>query len=74
MADDITVNYRDKYSAQQQIIKDNYAVFEVTYNGTDNDDYVVILGNGTGPHQFFVPLWAIKKITIRSEKQISLTK
>ena len=29
-----------KYSAQQQVIKDNYAIFEVPYNGTDNNDYV----------------------------------
>ena len=29
-----------KYSTLQQIIKDNYAIFEVLYNGTDNNDYV----------------------------------
>ena len=38
--DGLSVNYKQKYSAQQQIIKDNYAIFEVPYNGTDNNDYV----------------------------------
>ena len=33
-------DYKQKYSAQQQVIKDNYAIFEVPYNGTDNNDYV----------------------------------
>ena len=36
----LSVNYKQKYSAQQQVIKDNYAIFEVPYNGTDNNDYV----------------------------------
>ena len=38
--DGLSVNYKQKYSAQQQVIKDNYAIFEVPYNGTDNNDYV----------------------------------
>ena len=38
--DGLSVNYKQKYSAQQQAIKDNYAIFEVPYNGTDNNDYV----------------------------------
>ena len=38
--DGLSVNYKQKYSAQQQVIKDNYAIFEVSYNGTDNNDYV----------------------------------
>ncbi len=38
--DGFSVNYKQKYSAQQQVIKDNYAIFEVPYNGTDNNDYV----------------------------------
>ena len=38
--DGLSVNYKQKYSAQQRVIKDNYAIFEVPYNGTDNNDYV----------------------------------
>ena len=38
--DGFSVNYKQKYSAQQQVIKDNYTIFEVPYNGTDNNDYV----------------------------------
>ena len=38
--DGLSVNYKQKYSAQQQVIKDNYAIFEVPYNGTDNNNYV----------------------------------
>ena len=38
--DGLSINYKQKYSAQQQVIKDNYAIFEVPYNGTDNNDYV----------------------------------
>ena len=38
--DGLSLNYKQKYSAQQQVIKDNYAIFEVPYNGTDNNDYV----------------------------------
>ena len=38
--DGLSVNCKQKYSAQQQVIKDNYAIFEVPYNGTDNNDYV----------------------------------
>ena len=38
--DGLSVNYKQKYSAQQQVIKDNYAIFEMPYNGTDNNDYV----------------------------------
>jgi hypothetical protein len=34
------VDYKAKYKASQQAIKDNYAAFEVPYYGTDNDDYV----------------------------------
>ena len=43
-ADAISVDYAGKYSAQQEAIKENYATFEVPYNGTDNNDYV----NGDG--------------------------
>lgn len=43
-ADAISVDYAGKYSAQQEVIKENYATFEVPYNGTDNNDYV----NGEG--------------------------
>ena len=38
--DGLSVNYKQKYSAQQQVIKDNHTIFEVPYNGTDNNDYV----------------------------------
>ena len=38
--DGLSVNYKQKYSAQQQVIKDNYVIFEVPCNGTDNNDYV----------------------------------
>ena len=39
-ADAITVDYKGKYASQQQVIKDNYATFNVPYNGEDNNDYV----------------------------------
>ena len=39
-ADAVNVDYKGKYSAQQQVIKDNYATFNVPYNGEDNNDYV----------------------------------
>ena len=39
-ADAVTVDYKGKYSAQQQVIRDNYAMFNVPYNGEDNNDYV----------------------------------
>ncbi|MDR2948601.1 MAG: type IV secretion protein Rhs [Prevotella sp.] len=42
--DGAKVDYKSKYSASQQAIKDNYATFEVPYHGKDNDDYV----NGQG--------------------------
>ena len=37
--DGLSVNYKAKYAAQQQVIKDNYKIFDVPYNGTDNDNY-----------------------------------
>ena len=37
--DGLTVDYKSKYAAQQQVIKDNYKFFDVPYNGTDNDNY-----------------------------------
>ena len=43
-ADAISVDYAGKYLAQQETIKENYATFDVPYNGTDNNDYV----NGEG--------------------------
>ena len=43
-ADGLTVDYKTKYSRQQQSIKDNYKAFDQPYNGKDNDDYV----NGQG--------------------------
>ena len=39
-ADAVTVDYKGKYASQQQVIKDNYAAFDVPYNGEDNNDYV----------------------------------
>ncbi len=33
-------DYKTKYSALQQVIKDNYQLFKVDYYGVDNDDYV----------------------------------
>jgi len=38
-ADAINIDYKSKYSAQQQVIKGNYATFKVPYNGEDNNDY-----------------------------------
>ena len=38
--DGLSVDYKTKYAQQLQVIKDNYATFEVPYNGEDNDDYV----------------------------------
>ena len=43
-ADAVNVDYDVKYSQQLQTIKENYATFDVPYNGTDNNDYV----NGEG--------------------------
>ena len=43
-ADAVTVDYKGKYTSQQQVIKDNFATFNVPYNGEDNNDYV----NGEG--------------------------
>ena len=37
--DGLSVDYKAKYAAQQQVIKDNYRFFDVPYNGTDNDNY-----------------------------------
>lgn len=37
--DGLSVDYKAKYAAQQQVIKDNYKLFDVPYNGTDNDNY-----------------------------------
>lgn len=37
--DSLSIDYKSKYAAQQQIIKDNYKFFDVPYNGTDNDNY-----------------------------------
>ncbi|MFV0506788.1 MAG: RHS repeat domain-containing protein, partial [Bacteroidales bacterium] len=37
-------DYKSKYSALQQVIKDNYQLFEVDYYGVDNDDYVAGAG------------------------------
>ncbi|MFV0536236.1 MAG: RHS repeat domain-containing protein [Dysgonomonas sp.] len=42
--DGAKVDYKSKYGALQQTIKDRYAAFEVPYYGKDNDDYV----NGQG--------------------------
>ena len=38
--DGLSVDYKAKYAAQQQVIKDNYKFFDVPYNGEDNNDYV----------------------------------
>lgn len=37
--DGLSVDYKSKYAAQQQVIKDNYKFFDVPYNGSDNDNY-----------------------------------
>lgn len=37
--DGLSVDYKSKYAAQQQVIKDNYKFFDVPYNGTDNNNY-----------------------------------
>ena len=37
--DGLSVDYKAKYAAQQQVIRDNYKTFDVPYNGTDNDNY-----------------------------------
>ena len=37
--DGLSVDYKAKYAAQQQVIKDNYKFFDVPYNSTDNDNY-----------------------------------
>jgi len=37
--DGLSVDYKSKYAAQQQVIRDNYKFFDVPYNGTDNDNY-----------------------------------
>ena len=38
--DGLSVDYKQKYVQQLQVIKDNYATFTVPYNGEDNNDYV----------------------------------
>ena len=38
--DGLSVDYKEKYAEQLQVIKDNYATFAVPYNGEDNNDYV----------------------------------
>ena len=38
--DGLAVDYKQKYTQQLQVIKDNYATFAVPYNGEDNNDYV----------------------------------
>ena len=38
--DGLSVDYKEKYTQQLQVIKDNYATFAVPYNGEDNNDYV----------------------------------
>ena len=37
--DGLSVDYKSKYIAQQQVIKDHYTFFDVPYNGTDNNNY-----------------------------------
>ena len=37
--DGLSVDYKSKYTAQQQVIKDHYTFFDVPYNGTDNNNY-----------------------------------
>ena len=39
-ADAVNMDYDVKYSQQLQAIKENYAIFGMPYNGTDNADYV----------------------------------
>ena len=39
-ADAVSIDYKTKYASQQQVIKDNYAAFDVPYHGEDNNDYV----------------------------------
>ena len=38
--DGLSIDYKEKYAGQLQVIKDNYATFAVPYNGEDNNDYV----------------------------------
>ena len=38
--DGLSVDYKQKYAGQLQVIKNNYATFAVPYNGEDNNDYV----------------------------------
>ena len=38
--DGLSVDYKEKYTQQLQVIKDNYATFAVPYNGEDDNDYV----------------------------------
>ena len=38
--DAVSVDYKGKYASQQQVVKDNYATFNIPYNGEDNNDYV----------------------------------
>ena len=35
--DGISVDYKRKYSEQQLAVKENYATFDMPYNGTDNE-------------------------------------
>ena len=38
--DGLSVDYKQKYAQQLQVIKDNYVTFAVPYNGEDNNDYI----------------------------------
>ena len=53
--DGLSVNYKQKYSAQQQVIKDNYAIFEVPYRLDRSESYIINLDGEVVQHIEYVP-------------------
>ena len=53
--DGFSVNYKQKYSAQQQVIKDNYAIFEMPYRFGRSGSYITNLDGEVVQHIEYVP-------------------
>ena len=53
--DGLSVNYKQKYSAQQQVIKDNYAIFEMPYRLDRSESYITNLDGEVVQHIEYVP-------------------
>ena len=53
--DGLSVNYKQKYSAQQQVIKDNYVIFEMPYRLDRSGSYITNLDGEVVQHIEYVP-------------------